>query len=290
MYHKTDKDFLEVAKKFKEVWKDKKSVIIAEPSIGLVDYKSHEAMCDFIADCKDYEQVSDYKFFKTSIGRLMVAYSREKFAEYAVDVGFDYILYIDDDHIYEKDIFRKLEKHIAEYDMTAPLFVHGQTPYYPVIYLSEYYYKCDDCDFKEKRNKPTENLLSECPKCHSKNILLFWDNQKYSEVNTIKKGDLITDADAIGFGCAIVKVDLFKRMPKPWFFSMSPIGEDILFCKNAKAYANAKIMVDTNVECPHLEERRPVDWRDYEREKNKRSNAVLSESKAETAGITDISS
>ena len=231
-----DNQFLGEARAFTEKSKDKTTVLICEPSIGTINFKAHEAMCDVIASVKDYEHVSNYKFFKSCLGKLMVAYSREKFAEYAVNAGFDYIMFMDDDHVWPKDIFQRLEKHIKEYDIVAPLCVQRAYPYYPVIYKSE---------FKQQGDK------------------IAWNNTKYVELKDINRGDLVTDADAIGFGCANIKVELFKKVPRPWFFSMVPIGEDILFCMRAKQTVQAKILVDTNVEAPHLKDMEVAMFDDY---------------------------
>lgn len=194
-------------------------------------------MCDLIAGLKEYERVSNYKFFKTCLGRLMVSYAREKFAEYALNIGFDYILYLDDDHIWPLNIFNGLEKYIKDYDIVAPLCLQRQYPFTPVIYKSK---------------------LTSLPDGRT-----LVDNVRYAEVKEVKKGDIITDADAIGFGAAIVKVDLLKKVSRPWFFNQVGVGEDIWFCIKAKREANAKILVDTSIEAPHLRDREPIYWEDY---------------------------
>lgn len=235
-YHResTAADFLATLQSFSEAWKDKKKVLISEPSLGYVDYRTHESCWDLAFSLARYETESNYKFFKTMLGRMLVAYSREKFAELAVDYHFDYLLYIDDDHIWPIDLFQQLQKHLDKYDIVAPLCVQRQEPYYPVIYKSKFTKQDDGKTYYES------------------DFMLDW-----------KKGDLV-EPDTIGFGCAIVKVDLLRKMKKPWFFSNSTIGEDLFFCLKAKE-VGAKIVVDTNVEAPHLEEGKPVSYLNYER-------------------------
>lgn len=235
-YHResTNPDFLAAVQAFSADWKDKKKVLISEPSLGYVDYRTHESCWDLAFSLARYETVSDYKFFKTMLGRMLVAYSREKFAELAVDSHFDYIFYIDDDHVWPANLFQRLEKHLEKYDIVAPLCVQRQEPYNPVIYKSKFTKQDDGKTYYENE------------------FMLDW-----------KKGDLV-EPDTIGFGCAIIKVDLLRKIKKPWFFSMSPIGEDLFFCLKAKE-VGAKIVVDTSVEAPHLEEGKPVSYADYER-------------------------
>lgn len=232
-------DFVAILQKFKDTWKDKKKVLICEPTLGYVNYQSHESCWDLAFSLARYEEKSNYKFFKTCLGRMLVAYSREQFAEVACDFDFDYVFFIDDDHIWDQDMFEKLEKHFAKYDIIAPLCTQRLKPYKPVLYRI--------------KKVPIEN--SELMGVENKFIEDF------------KKGDLV-EPDAIGFGAAIIKVDLFKKMQKPWFFNMAPIGEDILFTMKATQELGAKIVCDTSVDVGHLEEGKPVGYNDYLKEKN----------------------
>ena len=239
-YKRTEREFWKLEKqRFCKAWEGKTKILICEPSIGDINYQAHETMCDLIAALKEYELVSNFKFFKSCLGRLMVSYAREKFAEYAVNVGFDYIMYLDDDHIWPLNIFTKLEKYIKDYDIVAPLCLQRQYPYTPVIYKSTY------SKLKDGRT--------------------LYNNVKYAEVKEIKKGDIITDADAIGFGACIVKVDLLNRISRPWFFNQVGVGEDIWFCMKAKNEANAKILIDTSIEAPHLKDKEPIYWKDFKK-------------------------
>lgn len=250
----TDPAFLDAVEKFTNSYKDKKKVLVCEPTIGYIDYRAHESCVDLMCELIKYEQRSDYKFFKTCLGRLLVAYSREKFAELAVDYGFDYVFYIDDDHIWEKDIFERLQKHIGKYDIIAPLCTQRAEPYNPVMYK-----------VIRKKEDGIEVL----------------DNET---IHDFKIGDMV-EPDSVGFGACIVDVKLFQKIPKPWFFSMSAVGEDILFSMKATQEAKAKIVVDTNVQVGHLSEGKPVGYGDYLREKEKRDasnscgNANMAESK-----------
>jgi hypothetical protein len=56
---------------------------------------------------------------------------------------------------------------------------------------------------------------------------------------------------AVGFGCILIKTDVFKNIPKPWFFNRwdaeteTVVGEDVVFCENA-ADAGYTIYVDVD--------------------------------------------
>lgn len=77
-------------------------------------------------------------------------------------------------------------------------------------------------------------------------------------------GDLIK-ADGSGMGCTLIKMDVFKKIEKPWFKTVHQyvgngsrllpgMTEDIYFCEKARA-AGFDIIVDTSIQCGH------VDWR-----------------------------
>lgn len=69
--------------------------------------------------------------------------------------------------------------------------------------------------------------------------------------------DELVEVDATGAGCIMYDMDVFRKMPDPWFkFRHDPdtgvgIGEDIGFCQDLKA-AGYRIFVDTSIPCDHL--------------------------------------
>lgn len=77
----------------------------------------------------------------------------------------------------------------------------------------------------------------------------------YESIDDWKDGELV-EVDATGCGCIMYQMDVFKKMPSPWFKSRQnldgfPIGEDFGFCQNLKA-AGYRIFVDTSVPAGHL--------------------------------------
>jgi hypothetical protein len=78
----------------------------------------------------------------------------------------------------------------------------------------------------------------------------------YTSVDEWEDGELV-EVDAVGAATIMFDMDVFKKMPFPWFkFKRDPetgagIGEDIGFCKDLKE-AGYKIFVDTAVPSDHL--------------------------------------
>ena len=78
----------------------------------------------------------------------------------------------------------------------------------------------------------------------------------------------LVECDAVGFGAVIIRMNMVKRMTKPYFMSTSPTGEDILFCVNAKKQANARVFMDTRIKLGHLGDPILIDeeyWEQYSR-------------------------
>lgn len=77
----------------------------------------------------------------------------------------------------------------------------------------------------------------------------------YVSIDEWKEGELV-ECDATGGGCLMFNMDVFRKIPRPWFkASLNPdgsvLGEDIFFCQELKA-AGYRIFVDTSVPAGHL--------------------------------------
>lgn len=87
-------------------------------------------------------------------------------------------------------------------------------------------------------------------------IMLKRTDLGYESINEWEEGELV-EVDATGAGCIMYDMDIFKKMPEPWFrFRKNedtglPVGEDIGFCEDLKE-AGYRIFVDTAVPSDHL--------------------------------------
>ncbi len=166
-----------------------------------------------------------YEFYFGTVGRVLTPLARERLTEWAIEMGLDVILMIDDDMIIPMDMFERLYatmlKHRA--DVVAPLAFMRNPPHYPVIYRAREGYDA-------MTHKP------------------YFEREF---VKTYPK-DSVVECDAVGFGSALIDLKMVKRMRKPYFMSTTGAGEDIWFCYSAKREANAKIVMDTSIKLGHM--------------------------------------
>ena len=57
--------------------------------------------------------------------------------------------------------------------------------------------------------------------------------------------------DAVGFGCTLIKREVFEKMERPYFEFSDKMGEDMYFCEQAKKLGYT-ILLDADVSCAHL--------------------------------------
>lgn len=80
---------------------------------------------------------------------------------------------------------------------------------------------------------------------------------KIHEYKTISEWepDSLVEVDATGTGCLMFNMEVFRKMPSPWFKFRksrgSTVGEDIGFCSDLRE-AGYKIFVDTSIPAGHL--------------------------------------
>ena len=88
-----------------------------------------------------------------------------------------------------------------------------------------------------------------------KQIQIDANTNGYESIDDWEK-DALVEVDATGAGCLMFDMQVFRKMPYPWFKAVKqanglPIGEDIGFCQELKA-AGYRIFVDTSVPAGHL--------------------------------------
>lgn len=76
--------------------------------------------------------------------------------------------------------------------------------------------------------------------------------------------DPVTEDDglrAVGFSCALIKVDLLRKVPPPYFITGPRNTEDVYFCIKARETVKDVTMhLVTHIQCGHLLYGEPIEW------------------------------
>ena len=144
--------------------------------------------------------------------------AREKAVEIGFQLGAEHLLFLDSDIHPPRDVIAKLLSH--------------KVPIISALY-------------SRRQNPPWNQMLRLAP-----------DGLKYQpiEEGSYQAGSIV-ECDAVGFGCVLIELSVFKGMEKPWFrwtehYAPSGLSEDFNFCLKAKRNG-FKILVDTSIICKH---------------------------------------
>lgn len=161
-----------------------------------------------------------FEFLQVTIGRMHVHVAREEMGKKALFANADYLFMIDDDMTCPDDLFEKL--YADDKDIIAPLAFTRNFPHKPVVY------RCVD----------GWDPVSNCDTFTNFSIMNY-------------PKDKLFQADAVGFGAVLIKMDVLRKMPSPWFMNPYKTGEDINFCYEAKKYGFTTWM-DSRVKLGHV--------------------------------------
>ena len=143
--------------------------------------------------------------------------SRNLIVEHALEIGYDYIMWIDSDMILPKNTLTTLTSHDKD------------------IVSGVYAYKLIGA----------ENAVTKRFKDKAKDI---YEDIPLKEITESKR---LIEVDGVGFGCVLTKVDVFQHIKKPWFRYTPNMGEDIYFCRKAQK-AGYQVYLDTSILCGHV--------------------------------------
>lgn len=131
---------------------------------------------------------------------------RNKLVRAGLDNGSDYLLLLDSDQTFPPDMIETMVSDLEdnpELEAVTGLYTWKEPPYIPHVYRS---YDPETKKYMIAGGFPLDELFQ---------------------------------VDGAGCGCLMVKADVFKRTPEPWFKfgaweDSLPMGEDLYFCYKAK--------------------------------------------------------
>lgn len=156
--------------------------------------------------------------------RMSIDRMRNFAARAALDLQFDYLLFIDDDVLLPFNTVERLLK--ADKDVVAGVTLIRGYPYHPMIF-----------NFLGP-------ILSADGKTH------FVDN--YETLADPETG--LLECDAVGFSCCLIKSKVLRELEPPYFITIDgKCTEDVYFCNKAKLERpGTSVYVDIKVLTAHI--------------------------------------
>ena len=150
--------------------------------------------------------------------------SRNLLSLYAIENGYDNVLWLDSDMLFPPDTLQRLESNNV--DMVTGLYVRRHEPVVPVIYDT----------IEEPMRNPDGKL--------TKNVSPYTNYPRNS----------FFPIDGCGFGCVLTSVKLLRDVWDKFGPAFSPYpwaGEDLSFCYRANQLGY-QIYCDSTISCGHI--------------------------------------
>jgi len=202
----------------------KKKVLVASLTLTMIPNESHATHCiNFYQLGRDHP---DYSFSFITLRRASIADSRNNAVKFAISGGFDYLYFFDDDTVNDRDVLGRLLPRMEEFNaISAGYFVRGY-PFNPMVF----------------------RWAGENGKHHMR--LYSWNEYKK---HVDKDNVLRHRVSGVGCGCTLFRVEDFKNVPYPWFYTGHGHTEDAWwFTRAAEHIEDYKVGMDFNICCGHL--------------------------------------
>ena len=198
-------------------------------SIGNKPYATHLQFAYKLA--KDNPE---WKFLLFTPYRMAIADFRNHAVDAALDVGAEYVMFLDDDSILLnfagafKSLRTTIEESEKDIHIISPVYYVRGYPFHPMF-------------FKES-NDPDLLKVGKG--------LEFYDD--FMEPDNIDEDGLLEVA-ALGCHCTLISTEVFPALERPYFLTGMNNTEDVYFCMKCRDYIeNIGIYIDTNQTVGHL--------------------------------------
>lgn len=148
--------------------------------------------------------------------------SREYLTKSALQSGADYILFLDSDQTFPEDLIIRMANWMDRgADILTTLIFRKDYPYNPCVFANS-------------------------QRLESGQISL-----QYCDIEGLDLTQPFYVANC-GLGCAMIRKEVFLKIPEPWFLPSPYTGEDIVFLHKATQDYGFKIICDPTIEIGHL--------------------------------------
>ena len=190
-----------------------KKIMIGIPNTGLLNTNVVESLLEI----QSIHTIS-FNFLKSSILYI----SRENIVKAALNSNADYIMFLDSDQTIQPDTIDRLVEHLNNGEnIVTTLIFRKDPPFHP-------------CIFSEQRVLENYQIA-----------LKFYD----LESQDLSKPFYVANC---GLGCAMINLEVFKKLPQPWFLPAPYSGEDFSFLYIATTGLGYKILCDPTINIGHI--------------------------------------
>lgn len=179
---------------------------------------------DFFRSCLSLNPVGYTEFFISAAS--LVYDARNQLAKMAIDKGFDRVLWLDSDMLFDPDLIARLNARIDEgAEYVSAFYIRRKPPFHPVIYKELTIEKIGEREYLPKAE-----------------AYLDYPQDSYFEIA------------ASGFGAVMMTTEVIRRIAERFGLPFSPIlgfGEDLSFCKRA-GELGIKMYCDSNIKLGHI--------------------------------------
>lgn len=139
---------------------------------------------------------------------------RNKLAKMAVEEGQEWLMFLDDDHVFPSDLLMRLLAHNVP--VVGALYLQRQMPFLPIAYAE----------------KDGDNV--------------YWP----VDLNAHGENDLI-EVRGLGTGGMLIRTEVFRELEYPWF-EHGRASEDLIFCDRVYEAGLGPIYCDLGARMGHL--------------------------------------
>lgn len=204
-------------------------IAIGIPCFAGVDYRVLEDYMRFAYYLG--RRYPEHEFYLAIRGKIEQYRARNEIVQEAMAVDADYLLMMDDDHII--DIDGIVGRPSAKYEFLRKLLAHDVD-----IVGALYWQRGADCN-------PV--------------VMSAVTDTGYRLMTHAELQNGLQPVDVAGGGCILIKMQVFKALPRPWFKAENIEGysTDIQICRMAKAHGFG-VYLDSSVEIGHQQQEKRI--------------------------------
>lgn len=190
--------------------------------------------------------------------RMAIDTARNTAAEMAMNMGCDYLMFLDDDVMIPPDTLEKLL--MADKDIIAALVIIRGYPFNNMAFKFGEHIIHEGKEAKSLgffNNLEYEYLVDGEWKVRNDGI-----EDTYPESSLPKRLKELQECDAVGFSCCLIKIDVLKVCPQPYFLTGKGHTEDVYFCMKVQEKLEPKpgIFLHTGIQPGHMMNAEPVEF------------------------------